>query len=43
MITDEVKIGMMNKMERIFEIIQERSVGKKRTFDDLDNSSNTVS
>ena len=43
MMTDEVKISMMNKMERIFEIIEERSVGKKRTFDDLDNSSNTVS
>ena len=43
MMTDEVKISMMNKMERIFEIIEERSVGKKRTFDNLDNGSNTVS
>ena len=43
MMTDEVKIGMMNKMERIFEIIEERSAGKKRTLDDIDNSSNNVS
>ena len=43
MMTDEVKIGMMNKMERIFEIIEERSAGKKRSIDEVDSSSNNVS
>ena len=43
MMTDEVKIGMMNKMEQIFEVIEERSAGKKRSFDEVDSSSNNVS
>ena len=43
MMTDEVKVAMMGKMERIFEIIEERSVVKKRSFAVMDSSNNNVS
>ena len=43
MLTDENKVSMMQKMDRIFEIIEARSSGKKRSIDDIDNNSNNVS
>ena len=43
MLTDENKVSMMQKMDRIFEIIEDRSSGKKRSIDDVDNNSNNVS
>ena len=43
MLTDENKVSMMQKMDRIFEIIEDRSSGMKRSIDDVDNNSNNVS
>ena len=43
MLTDDTKVSMMQKMDRIFEIIEARSSGKKRSIDDIDNNSNNVS
>ena len=43
MMTEDVKVKMMNKMDRILEIIEERSAGKKRSIDEVDNISNKVS
>ena len=43
MLTDENKVSMMQKMDHIFEIIEDRSSGKKRSIDDVDNNSNNVS
>ena len=43
MLTDENKVSMMQKMDRIFDIIEDRSSGKKRSIDDVDNNSNNVS
>ena len=43
MLTDDTKVSMMQKMDCIFEIIEARSSGKKRSIDDIDNNSNNVS
>ena len=43
MMTQAVKVKMMSKMDRIFEIIEERSAGKKRSLNEVDNISNNIS
>ena len=41
--TAEVKVSMMNNMDHMFEIIEERSTTKKCSIDEADNISNNAS